>query len=93
MATERVLQRAGLQLRDIDAFEVNEAFACVVLAWLQATGVDPALVNPLGGAIAFGHPRGTSGGRLLGSSWPRSSAPAAATGCRRGVKRAGSPTP
>lgn len=64
-ATARVLERAGLTLADIGVFEVNEAFASVVLAWLAETGVDPDRVNPYGGAIAYGHPVGASGGRLL----------------------------
>ncbi|MEU6340639.1 thiolase family protein [Streptomyces sp. NPDC046977] len=64
-ATERVLRRAGLNLSDIDLFEVNEAFASVVLAWQQETGADPAKVNVNGGAIALGHPLGASGTRLM----------------------------
>lgn len=64
-ATERVLRRAGLDVADIDLFEVNEAFASVVLAWLQETGADPAKVNVNGGAIALGHPLGASGTRLM----------------------------
>jgi acetyl-CoA C-acetyltransferase len=64
-ATARVLERSGLTIDDIDAFEVNEAFAPVVLAWLKATGADPARVNPLGGAIALGHPLGATGVRLM----------------------------
>ncbi len=63
-ATEKVLARAGLSLSDIGAFEVNEAFAAVIGAWLADTGADPSLVNPLGGAIALGHPLGASGARL-----------------------------
>jgi acetyl-CoA acyltransferase len=63
-ATEQALRRAGLSLDDIDAFEVNEAFASVVLAWLKATGADPAKVNVHGGALAIGHPLGASGARL-----------------------------
>ena len=63
-ATERVLQRAGLEVADIGAFEVNEAFASVTLAWLAETGADPALLNANGGAIALGHPLGCSGARL-----------------------------
>ncbi|NRQ37044.1 thiolase family protein [Nonomuraea sp. NN258] len=63
-ATEKVLRRAGLRLDDIDLFEVNEAFASVVLAWLQETGADPAKVNVHGGAIALGHPLGASGARI-----------------------------
>jgi acetyl-CoA acyltransferase len=64
-ATERVLARTGLAIDDIDVAEVNEAFAPVVLAWLKETGADPDRVNVHGGAIAFGHPVGASGGRLL----------------------------
>ncbi|MFY7067013.1 thiolase family protein [Nocardiopsis changdeensis] len=63
-ATEKVLARAGLRLDDIDAFEVNEAFAPVVLAWQKETGADPAKVNVNGGATAIGHPLGASGARL-----------------------------
>ncbi|MFE9692158.1 thiolase family protein [Micromonospora sp. NPDC005806] len=63
-ATARVLARAGVTLDDIDAFEVNEAFSSVVLAWLAETGADPAKVNIDGGAIAIGHPLGASGARL-----------------------------
>ena len=63
-ATAKVLDRAGLTIGDIDAFEVNEAFASVVLAWLAETGADPAKVNVNGGAIAIGHPLGASGARL-----------------------------
>jgi acetyl-CoA acyltransferase len=64
-ATARILERAGLSLDDIDVFEVNEAFAPVVLAWLREHPADPARVNPNGGAIALGHPLGASGGRLM----------------------------
>nr|BFE52311.1 thiolase family protein [Saccharothrix mutabilis subsp. capreolus] len=64
-ATEQVLRRSGLSLGDIDLFEVNEAFASVVLAWLAETGADPAKVNVHGGAIALGHPLGASGARLM----------------------------
>ncbi|XVV07946.1 thiolase family protein [Actinosynnema sp. CA-248983] len=64
-ATERVLRRGGLELSDIDLFEVNEAFASVVLAWQAETGADPAKVNVHGGAIALGHPLGASGARLM----------------------------
>ncbi|WP_231496288.1 thiolase family protein [Nocardioides sp. URHA0032] len=63
-ATHKVLQRAGLRLDDIGAFEVNEAFASVPLAWLAETGADPELTNPVGGAIAVGHPLGASGAVL-----------------------------
>ena len=64
-ATEKVLRRSGLALDDIGAFEVNEAFASVVLAWLAELGADEELVNPNGGAIALGHPLGGSGARLM----------------------------
>jgi acetyl-CoA C-acetyltransferase len=64
-ATLRALQRTGLAIHDIDAFEVNEAFAPVPLAWLEATGADPARLNINGGAIALGHPLGGSGTRLM----------------------------
>ncbi|WP_067826360.1 thiolase family protein [Nocardia inohanensis] len=63
-ATRKVLQRAGLDLSDIDLFEVNEAFSSVVLAWAQDTGADLSKVNVNGGAIALGHPLGASGSRL-----------------------------
>jgi acetyl-CoA acyltransferase len=63
-ATEKVLRRAGLTIADIDLFEVNEAFASVVLAWTRSTGADLGKVNVHGGAIALGHPLGASGARL-----------------------------
>ncbi|PLW81786.1 acetyl-CoA C-acyltransferase [Kineobactrum sediminis] len=66
-ATEKLLRRSGLSIGDIDAFEVNEAFASVVLAWQKHFGADPKRINQLGGAIALGHPVGASGGRLLGN--------------------------
>ncbi len=64
-ATKKLLARTGLGLDQIDAFEVNEAFASVVLAWASELGANMDLVNPYGGAIALGHPVGASGGRLL----------------------------
>ena len=64
-ATAKVLKKAGLQLTDIDLFEVNEAFAPVVLAWQHETGADMEKVNYSGGAIAIGHPLGASGARLI----------------------------
>lgn len=64
-ATAKVLERAGLTIDDIDTFEVNEAFASVVLAWMQETGAPIEKVNPNGGAIALGHPLGATGVRLL----------------------------
>lgn len=64
-ATLRALERTGLRIDQIDSFEVNEAFASVPLAWLAATGADPARLNPNGGAIALGHPLGASGTKLM----------------------------
>jgi acetyl-CoA acetyltransferase family protein len=64
-ATQRILGRNGLAVGDVDLFEVNEAFAPVVLAWLRETGADPERVNVNGGAIALGHPLGATGARLL----------------------------
>ncbi len=64
-ATRKVLERAGLTLDDIDIFEVNEAFASVVLAWEKDLGVDHSKVNVNGGAIALGHPTGSTGARLI----------------------------
>lgn len=64
-ATRKVLDRAGLGIDDLDAYEVNEAFAPVPLAWAHELGADPAKLNPLGGAIALGHALGSSGTRLL----------------------------
>jgi acetyl-CoA acyltransferase len=64
-ATEKVLAKAGVSIADIGVFEVNEAFAPVPLAWLAETGADPDLLNPLGGAIALGHPLGASGAVLM----------------------------
>ena len=64
-ATRKALARAGLGIDDIDAYEVNEAFAPVPLAWAHDLGADPARLNPWGGAIALGHALGSSGTRLL----------------------------
>ncbi|MEU9287899.1 thiolase family protein [Streptomyces sp. NPDC048275] len=64
-ATERVLRKAGVGLSEVGVFEVNEAFAPVPLAWLAETGAETALLNPLGGAIALGHPLGASGAVLM----------------------------
>jgi acetyl-CoA acyltransferase len=64
-ATHKLLKRSGVALSDIGVFEVNEAFAPVPLAWLAETGADPARLNPLGGAIALGHPLGASGAVLM----------------------------
>ena len=64
-ATRKALARAGLSIADIDLYEVNEAFAPVPLAWLEALEADPARLNVHGGAIALGHPLGASGARLM----------------------------
>jgi acetyl-CoA C-acetyltransferase len=64
-ATERVLKRAGMAIGDIDIFEVNEAFASIVLSWASVHEPDPDTVNVNGGAIALGHPVGSTGSRLL----------------------------
>ena len=64
-ATAKVLAKARLSIGDIGAFEINEAFASVPVAWLAETGADPARLNPLGGAIAIGHPLGGSGAVLM----------------------------
>lgn len=64
-ATQKILQRSGIALEDIGLFEINEAFASVVLAWQRALGVSLDRVNVNGGAIALGHPLGASGARLM----------------------------
>ncbi len=64
-ATRRILERTGMALSDFDLFEVNEAFASVVLSWAQQTGADLERTNVNGGAIALGHPVGSTGTRLL----------------------------
>lgn len=64
-ATKKVLEKAGLEISDIDRYEVNEAFAPVPLAWLQDIGADPEKLNVNGGAIALGHPLGATGTKLL----------------------------
>ena len=69
-ATAHALHATGLSIEDIDLFEVNEAFACVVLAWLAETGADPERVNVNGGAIALGHPIGATGAKLLTTLLP-----------------------
>jgi len=66
-ATRRILERSGLTIDDLDAYEVNEAFASVPLAWAAELGADAAKLNPWGGAIALGHALGSSGTRLLGT--------------------------
>jgi len=64
-ATAHALRKAGLSIGDIDLFEVNEAFASVVLAWIEETGADPGRVNVNGGGIALGHPIGATGTKLF----------------------------
>lgn len=64
-ATLLALRKAGMKIEDIDLYEVNEAFATVPLAWLKVTGADPERLNMNGGAIALGHPLGSSGARLM----------------------------
>ncbi len=64
-ATQRLLARSGLSIDDIDTFEINEAFASVVLAWAKETGADLEKTNPNGGAIALGHPLGATGAFLM----------------------------
>jgi acetyl-CoA acyltransferase len=66
-ATRRILERSGLTLDEIEHIEINEAFASVPLCWLAEFDVDPAKVNPRGGAIALGHPLGASGARIMTS--------------------------
>ncbi|WP_103332533.1 acetyl-CoA C-acetyltransferase [Pseudotabrizicola formosa] len=65
--TEKILRDAGMTIGDIDLFEVNEAFASVVLRFMQAFDVDPATVNPNGGSIAMGHPLGATGAIIIGT--------------------------
>jgi acetyl-CoA acyltransferase len=64
-ATPKVLDKAGLKLDDMDLFEINEAFACVALAWEKELGPDMRKVNVNGGAIALGHPLGCTGSKLM----------------------------
>ncbi|KTQ96847.1 acetyl-CoA acetyltransferase [Aureimonas ureilytica] len=65
--TKKLLERSGMALSDIDLFELNEAFAAVVLRYLQAFEIDPAIMNVNGGAIAMGHPLGATGAMILGT--------------------------
>jgi acetyl-CoA C-acetyltransferase len=67
-ATDRVLARTGMKIDDLDLVEVNEAFAAVVLSWLSVHQADPARVNVNGGAIALGHPVGSTGARLIATA-------------------------
>jgi len=63
-ATRKVLERAGLSIGDLDVVEINEAFAAQAVACIRELGLDPAIVNPNGGAIAIGHPLGCTGARM-----------------------------
>ena len=67
LVTEKVLKRAGMTTKDIDLFELNEAFASVVLRFMQVIGVDHDKINVNGGAIAMGHPLGATGAMILGT--------------------------
>ncbi|HXZ16754.1 MAG TPA: acetyl-CoA C-acyltransferase, partial [Roseiarcus sp.] len=66
--TKKVLKTAVMTLADIDLFEINEAFASVVLRYIQAFDVDPLKINVNGGAIAMGHPLGATGAMILGTA-------------------------
>lgn len=66
-ASQKALAKAGLKVDDVDLWEINEAFAVVPLYAIRELGLDPALVNIHGGAIAIGHPLGASGARLVGT--------------------------
>jgi acetyl-CoA C-acetyltransferase len=66
--TEKILRESGMEIGDIDLFEVNEAFAAVVLRFMQAFDVDPSRVNVNGGSIAMGHPLGATGAMILGTA-------------------------
>ena len=65
--TKKVLKRAGMKVKDIDLFELNEAFASVVLRFMQAFDIDHAKINVNGGAIAMGHPLGATGAMIFGT--------------------------
>ena len=66
--TRLIFEKSGMGKGDIDLFEINEAFSSVVLRFLQAFDLDPAKVNPCGGAIAMGHPLGATGAMILGTA-------------------------
>ena len=79
-ATRKVLARAGMTLDDIDLFEVNEAFAAVVLRYMQALNIPHDKINVNGGAIAMGHPLGATGAMILGTLLDEMERRGAATG-------------
>jgi acetyl-CoA C-acetyltransferase len=84
-AVRQVLDKAGLALKDIDLFELNEAFAAQVLACYQELGLDEGKVNVHGGAVALGHPIGASGARVLTTLLYALSKHGCKGGCRRGL--------
>ena len=86
-ATERLLERTGRSIGDHDLFEVNEAFASVVLSWAQVHGPDLDRVNVNGGAIALGHPVGSTGTRLLTTALARARASRRVVRAGRDVRR------
>ena len=92
-ATEKIMERSGLSIDDIDLFEVNEAFASVVLAWQKENGADLAKINVNGGAIALGHPLGCSGTKLMTTLLNELERTGGRYGCRPCAKVAVSPTP
>ena len=92
-ATQRLLDRSGMTIDQFDAVECNEAFAAIALMWNRAFPVDPAILNPRGGAIALGHPLGASGVRLAATLLNQLEATGAATGSRPCARAAGRPTP
>ena len=92
-ATDKVVHASGLTLDDIDLFEVNEAFASVVLAWQRETGVPLDRVNVNGGAIAIGHPLGASGARIMTTLVHAMQRAAPAMRCKPCARPAASPTP
>ena len=85
--TKKVLKRAGMSVDDIDLFEINEAFASVVLRYMQAFDLDPEKVNVNGGAIAMGHPLGATGAMILGTVARRARAHGRGDGARDALHR------
>jgi acetyl-CoA acetyltransferase len=92
LATEKLLKKSGVSVDEIGVFEVNEAFAPVPLAWQAELGVPLDKLNPLGGAIAVGHPLGASGAILMTRMINHMRSPGCGTGCRRCVRVAAPPT-
>ena len=79
-ASEKALKRAGMSVNDIDLYELNEAFAAVVLRYMQALGIPHDKINVNGGAIAMGHPLGATGAMILGTLLDEMERRGAATG-------------